>query len=69
VRELLAALVGNITRERRVHLVINNFFMTVAPNYAIPSTSYGKTEELSPADITALQIDSDDEDVSILILS
>ncbi|RVE53138.1 hypothetical protein evm_002235 [Chilo suppressalis] len=29
----------------------------------IPSTSYGKTDQMSPVDFTALQIDSDNEDL------
>ncbi|KAL4712171.1 hypothetical protein ACJJTC_011032 [Scirpophaga incertulas] len=36
----------------------------MAPGSPIPSTSYGKSEELCPADITALQLDSDDEDIN-----
>ncbi|KAL0809826.1 hypothetical protein ABMA28_011318 [Loxostege sticticalis] len=35
----------------------------MAPSSPIPSTSYGAAEELSPADISALNIDSDDEDI------
>ncbi|XP_063835549.1 uncharacterized protein LOC135084741 [Ostrinia nubilalis] len=35
----------------------------MAPSSPIPSTSYGTGEELSPADISALNIDSDDDDI------